>query len=575
MSYINTYLDSQKKLLEESFLLFEAHKHWPESYIKSAANKLMSRFQQTGLTQEQALEITSAAAQKFGAWFSHDSKRCPLFDKMILWMCEMPFQSLQLVNVNSLLDVMKPIVDGLQLLVASDIPEHSISRIKMMSLDEFAKACVKARQTAQNDIPVSAGQHEVIPISSWQQMNSLYGGKTGFNGAGGWCHTEGKGTWDNWTKNGIRAFFVIQREGWQDIKTTDPETVPTAFDDYGMSLIAILVDVETGDLIRETLRWNHKKAPPLGESYVDHAFEDSWEKLDKAVGLDVKSICDEHLVEARQKIQRMKADLDGFIKQCMQNAVVVDATTIPDECRQYVKCIVVPDSVESIGKKALNRCTSLTSIVIPDSVTSIGENAFSYCTSLRSIVIPDSVDRIEKDAFWHCESLKSIVIPDSVESIGSGAFYCCSSLTSIVIPDSITSLRNSAFSWCISLTSIVIPESVKSIEEDAFNNCSSLTSIVIPDSVESIENGAFNWCLSLTSIVIPDSVESIGDSAFYHCLSLTSIVIPDSVTNIGDQAFDHCTSLKSIVFKGKTLEEVRSIDYYPWGADESIIKAEL
>ena len=78
--------------------------------------------------------------------------------------------------------------------------------------------------------------------------------------------------------------------------------MPTAFDDYGMSLIAILVDVETGDLIRETLRWNHKKAPPLGESYVDHAFEDSWEKLDKAVGLDVKSICDEHLVEARQKI---------------------------------------------------------------------------------------------------------------------------------------------------------------------------------------------------------------------------------------------------------------------------------
>jgi len=78
--------------------------------------------------------------------------------------------------------------------------------------------------------------------------------------------------------------------------------VPTAFDDYGMSLIAILVDVETGELLKETLRWNHKKAPPMGDRYVDHAFEDSWEKLDKAVGLDVKSICEEHLAEARQKI---------------------------------------------------------------------------------------------------------------------------------------------------------------------------------------------------------------------------------------------------------------------------------
>ena len=77
----------------------------------------------------------------------------------------------------------------------------------------------------------------------------------------------------------------------------------TAFDDYGMSLIAILVEVETGKLLRETLRWNHKKAPPMGESYVDHAFEDSWEKLDKAIGLDVKSICEEHIVEARHKIE--------------------------------------------------------------------------------------------------------------------------------------------------------------------------------------------------------------------------------------------------------------------------------
>ena len=84
-----------------------------------------------------------------------------------------------------------------------------------------------------------------------------------------------------------------------------------------MSLIAILVDVETGYLLRETLRWNHKKAPPMGESYVDHAFEDSWKKLGKAVGLDVKRICDEHLAEVRHKFEQMKADPDGFVQQCL------------------------------------------------------------------------------------------------------------------------------------------------------------------------------------------------------------------------------------------------------------------
>jgi len=34
--------------------------------------------------------------------------------------------------------------------------------------------------------------------------------------------------------------------------------------------------------------------------------------------------------------------------------------------------------------------------------------------------------------------------------------------------------------------------------------------------------------------------------------------------------------LTDIIFKGKTLEEVKSMDNYPWGIkDESIIKAEL
>ena len=40
-------------------------------------------------------------------------------------------------------------------------------------------------------------------------MNKLYGGKTGLNMNSGWCHTEGKGTWNNWTKKGKNAFFVI------------------------------------------------------------------------------------------------------------------------------------------------------------------------------------------------------------------------------------------------------------------------------------------------------------------------------------------------------------------------------
>ena len=146
----------------------------------------------------------------------------------------------------------------------------------------------------------------------------------------------------------------------------------------------------------------------------------------------------------------------------------------------------------------------------------------------------------------------------------------------IIIPDSVKSIEEGAFKHCKSLTSINIPDSVKSIGEDAFSQCKSLTSINIPNSVKSIGYGAFFCCESFESIIIPDSVESIGDFAFSNCYSLKCINIPDSVKSIGYQVFAGCISLKEVIFKGKTLDEVKSMSYYPWRIkDESIIKVEF
>ena len=111
------------------------------------------------------------------------------------------------------------------------------------------------------------------------------------------------------------------------------------------------------------------------------------------------------------------------------------------------------------------------------------------------------------------------------------------------------------------------------IETGTFWNCASLTSIIIPDSVESIGNHAFAHCTSLTSIQIPDSVKSIEDEAFYYCTSLKSIKIPDSVESLEYRVFDSCRSLNEVLFKGKTMDKVKEMDYYPWAIeDESIIK---
>ena len=87
----------------------------------------------------------------------------------------------------------------------------------------------------------------------------------------------------------------------------------------------------------------------------------------------------------------------------------------------------------SIGIRAFQNCSSLTSITMPNSVTSIGSWAFGYCISLTSVTIGSGVTTIEGSAFWKCNRLKSVEIPDSVTSIGNNAFYWCNSLTSITI----------------------------------------------------------------------------------------------------------------------------------------------
>jgi hypothetical protein len=126
------------------------------------------------------------------------------------------------------------------------------------------------------------------------------------------------------------------------------------------------------------------------------------------------------------------------------------------------------------------------------------------------------------------------------------------------------------------ITKYVIPNSVLIIGYGTFTNCKLLKEIIIPNSVTHIDDFAFLGCESLKEIIIPNSVISIGSDAFYYCKSLTSITIPNNIINMGMAIFSNCISLKEVIFKGKTLEEVKQMENYPFGIkDESIIKCEI
>ncbi len=215
-------------------------------------------------------------------------------------------------------------------------------------------------------------------------------------------------------------------------------------------------------------------------------------------------------------------------------------------------------SVTSIGNRAFNGCTSLTSITIPNSVTEIGSGAFSSCTSLTSIKIPDSVMQIGDYVFLGCTNLIEIEVEtdNKFYSSDKGVLFNKNKTeiicypagikdTIYLIPSSVTSIGKRAFQNCSNLINIKIPDRVSYIGSIAFADCTSLTSITIPNSVTSLGNSAFRGCASLTSITIPDSVTSISGGAFGNCTSLTSITIPDSVTSIGGNAFSNTALLKN------------------------------
>ena len=199
--------------------------------------------------------------------------------------------------------------------------------------------------------------------------------------------------------------------------------------------------------------------------------------------------------------------------ECDQTGSIT-ATETYNADRAHFVTATVGDCVTSIGTRAFQDCTYMTSIKISSSVTDIGDIAFNRCSNLAEVHIDDL-------AAWcgisyYADASNPLFYANHLYLNGN-------EIVDLVIPNTVTVINNLAFAHDIGLRSLVIPDSVITIGSSAFFSCTGLTSVTIGNSVESILPSAFSGCSNLTSITIPSSVTSIGTTALLNCTSLTSI----------------------------------------------------
>ena len=236
--------------------------------------------------------------------------------------------------------------------------------------------------------------------------------------------------------------------------------------------------------------------------------------------------------------------------------------------------------IVAINDNAFKNATFLKSIVIPDSVHSIGKNVFSGCSNLESITTPyvgevlgelfgtsafDGAEKISQHTMTgYNASLKMIdyYIPTSLRTVNLtkydycyGMFSGCYFLTSVSIGYSNIEHPNLgayAFYGCKGLTQLTLTNKLESIGDYAFYNCENLESITFANDASynkltQIGDSAFKNCKKLTSITIGDLVERIEDEAFAGCESLTRLTIPARTKYVGYEIVDSdCKALTSI-----------------------------
>ena len=117
-------------------------------------------------------------------------------------------------------------------------------------INPMRKNSNRINQEKLSSLKLQNKNYRVIPINS-QEEASIYSRYTS------WCITTMMDQWESYTRFGRRFYFLL-KEGFENIpRPSDPAAVGAPFDEYGLSMISVLVDME-GEPTHITTRYNHE-----------------------------------------------------------------------------------------------------------------------------------------------------------------------------------------------------------------------------------------------------------------------------------------------------------------------------
>ncbi len=272
-----------------------------------------------------------------------------------------------------------------------------------------------------------------------------------------------------------------------------------------------------------------------------------------------------------------------------------------------IKELVIPEGVESIGKKVFYDCFALQKVVLPSTITYIGEDAFKANSDLivveSHIANPKDINKLTfyGDDISHYDefdeyvrevepTLAVLYVPvgskEKYESLpgwkqfrkieegelkeakvgdikywypsaGSTAIVVrddsYSELTELTVPASVniegktfqvTNIGTSAFQNCGEFTSISLPEGIETIGTCAFAGLF-ISEIKLPSTLKIIGYKAYNYS-HIKTVIVPEGVDSILANAFFDMLELVKLELPNSLKYIGCNALLR-TNLTTVV----------------------------